>query len=388
MPQRRQYELYSAVLFAALLVVSGLLFQQLLTLMLGVIATVIAAIPLTILTDWFERRHISRPLGALVSVLLGLGVTGGLLFVLIPPLAEQGKAFIDQAPDIMAQLQQLLHKLTGIGAGKIGAGAEQITDRYVEQPQKIIGPLASLSLGLLGVFGTLLFMLITAYYMAVNPQPLINGLLRLFHPGRRAQATRILARVKKVWIGWLEGVALDMLISGVLIYLGLRLVGLDFALVFAAVSALLVVIPYFGAIIGGIFPILFALTDSPGKALLVMLIYLVIQQVEGGLIMPLIMAQRVKLHPALIAIGVVVVGQLFGIVGLLIAVPLISLLTILVEELWVNPLEEGGRAILAPPASDADAPVDDGAPTTELLADNPPAGTPLAEDAADTPDHD
>jgi predicted PurR-regulated permease PerM len=147
-------------------------------------------------------------------------------------------------------------------------------------------------------------------------------------------------RLRKSWVGWMQGVVVDMLVSGVLLYIGLTLIGLDLAIFFAVFGALLVVIPYFGSVIGGIPPVLFALTDSPEKALLALGVYIAVQQIEGNLIIPLVMAQRVKLHPALIAIGVVVVGQLFGIIGLFVAVPIISMMVILADELWVKPNEE------------------------------------------------
>ncbi|HEY8465740.1 MAG TPA: AI-2E family transporter, partial [Solirubrobacterales bacterium] len=94
-----------------------------------------------------------------------------------------------------------------------------------------------------------------------------------------------------------------------------------------------------GAVLGAIPVTLFALADSPTKALLALGIYIIVQQIEGNVIIPLIMAQRVKLHPALIAIGVIVVGQLFGFIGLFVAVPILSAIVILIEELWVKPME-------------------------------------------------
>jgi predicted PurR-regulated permease PerM len=96
-------------------------------------------------------------------------------------------------------------------------------------------------------------------------------------------------------------------------------------------------VPYFGAVAAGIPPVLFALTDSPEKALLTLGVYLLAQQIEGNLTIPLVMSQTVKLHPAVIAVGVIVVGQLFGFVGLFVAVPILSLIVILVDEVWVKP---------------------------------------------------
>ena len=130
-----------------------------------------------------------------------------------------------------------------------------------------------------------------------------------------------------------------MVLTFVLLWIALELIGLDFAIFFAVLSALLVVVPYFGAIAGAIPPTLFALTDSPGKALLVLGAYVLVQQIESNVTIPVVMAQRVRMHPAVIAIGVVVVGQLFGFIGLFVAVPILSLLVISVEEFWVKPVE-------------------------------------------------
>jgi predicted PurR-regulated permease PerM len=141
----------------------------------------------------------------------------------------------------------------------------------------------------------------------------------------------------------MEGVAIDMLATFVLLSIGLTVIGLDFAIFFAVLSALLVVVPYFGSIAGGIPPVLFALTDSPGKALLTLGIYIAVQQFESNITIPLVMSQRTRMHPAVIAIGVVVVGQLFGFVGLFVAVPILSLLVITTEEFWVKPIEESYR---------------------------------------------
>jgi predicted PurR-regulated permease PerM len=155
-------------------------------------------------------------------------------------------------------------------------------------------------------------------------------------------------RLRSSWIGWLQGVLFDMFISGTLLYIGLTIIGLDFAILFAVITALLVVVPYFGAILGALPPVLFALTDSPGKALAVLIVYVVVQQIESNVIIPVVMSRTVRLHPALIAIGVVMVGQLFGIVGLFVAVPIISMAVILTEEYWVKEVEAAHERRTAP----------------------------------------
>jgi predicted PurR-regulated permease PerM len=243
-------------------------------------------------------------------------------------------------PGIVTNLEEMYADLTGQDSGEVGDQVEQFVERITDDPDRLIGPITSIGLNIAGIAAALVLILITAYYMAVRPGPLVDGLVSLAPPNRRAHVRHVLDRLRAAWIGWMEGVAIDMILTFVLLFVGLTIIGLDFAIFFAVLSALLVVVPYFGAIAGAIPPTLFALTDSPGKALVVLGVYILVQQIESNVTIPVVMAQRVKLHPAVVAIGVVVVGQLFGFVGLFVAVPILSLVVIVVEEFWVKPVEQ------------------------------------------------
>jgi predicted PurR-regulated permease PerM len=350
---------YRAVLLAAALLVFGLVFRQLLTLMLAVLMTIVIAIPLAAIATRLERRGVPRPIGALAGLLGGLAVIALLIYLLIPPFIDETNQFVDDVPGIVDNLRNQIHDVTGAKPAEIGDRVQDFAQRYTDDPARLIGPITSIGLNVAGVIGAFVLMLITAFYMAIRPEPLVGGLLRLLPPDRRAHGRFVLERLRRSWIGWLQGVAVDMLLTGVLLYVGLRIVGLDFAILFAVLSAILVLIPYFGAITGAIPPTLFALTDSPGKALLVLGVYVLVQQVESNLTIPIVMSQTVRLHPAVIAIGVVVVGQLFGLLGLFVAVPILSLVVIGVEEFWVKPMEEAHRLRGSPeaePAPGEDAP--------------------------------
>jgi predicted PurR-regulated permease PerM len=339
---------YRAVALAAALLVLGLLFRQLATLMLAVLMTIIIAIPLSAGATRLERLGIPRAIGALATLLAGLAVVAGVLALIIPTFVDETNTFVDDVPGIVTDLEETIGEITGDRPGEVGDKVQRFLRRYTDDPQRLIGPITSIGVSVAGVAAAILLMLITAYYMAVRPQPLVDGVLRLVPPSRRDHALHVMQRLRGAWIGWMQGVVFDMFISGTLLYVGLTLIGLDFALVFAVLTALLVVVPYFGAIAGAIPPVLFAFTDSPGKALAVLIVYVAVQQVEGNLVIPLVMARTVRLHPAVIAIGVVVVGQLFGIVGLFVAVPIISTMVILTEELWVKELEEAHQRRATP----------------------------------------
>ena len=339
---------YRAVLIAAGLLVLGLLFRQLVTLMVAVLMTVLLAIPLSAFATRLERRGVPRIIGALTGLLLFLSTLAGMLALLIPPFVDEVEEFVDDVPGIVDDLGEDLHDLTGADSGEIGEEVQDFLQGFVDEPEKLIGPITSIGLGVAGALGALLLMLVTAFFMAANPRPLVDAAVSLVPPPHRGRARDIGERVRASWVGWMQGLAVDMTVTGVLLYIGFRLIDLDFAILFATLAALFTVVPYYGAFASGLPAVLFALADSPGKALATLLVYVAVQQFEGNVTVPVVMARAVKLHPAMIAVGVIVVGQLFGAVGLIVSVPILTAIVILVDELWVKPMDERATG---PPAS-------------------------------------
>src|SRR5215207_8800209 len=240
---------YRAVLLAAGLLLFGLVFRQLVTLLLAILVTVIVAIPLAAAAQRMERFGIPRPVGSLLTLLGGIGAIGLVIYLLIPPFVDQTNQFVDDVPSIVDNLEKVYADVTGQSAGEVGDKVQRFFERYTDDPDRLIGPLTSIGLNVAGVLGALVLILITSYYMAIRPEPLVEGLVRLAPP-RREHVREVLSRIRSSWIGWMEGVAIDMLVTGVMLYVALTIVGLDFAIFFAVLSALLVVVPYFCAIAG------------------------------------------------------------------------------------------------------------------------------------------
>jgi predicted PurR-regulated permease PerM len=324
---------YRTVLLAAALLLAWRLFMQLTVLLLAIVLAVIIALPLDIGTTWLQRRlKVPRALGAPVLMLLALAVLGGLLALLVPRVVSQAQAFVDELPWLLDALpgnRALLADLNVVG----------LLQGYLDQPLRLIGRVTNVLTTLAAVVGGVLLVVFAAVYMAIRPEPLVDGLVRLVVPGRRDTALRILRRLRATWLGWLRGVVVDATLTGALTYLGLSLIGLDYALIFAVLTALLETIPYIGPIVATVPPVLFALTQSVELAVLTLVVFVIIQQLEGHLIVPLVMSRTVELHPALLAFGVVLIGAFLGVMGLLLAVPILAGIVVLVQELWVRPKE-------------------------------------------------
>ncbi len=325
----------------------GLLFRELVTLLVGVLVTVLFSIPVAAAATRLERHRVPRPLGALLAIVGILGVLASVIALILPTFIDQADEFTDAVPGMVDDIEREVTDLTGAEPGEVGEEIQSHLEDIADDPAQLVGPIAAIGLGVAGFLAATVLGLITAYYIAVRPQPLIDGALSLFPPARREWALAVGNRIRTAWIGWMKGVVIDMLANGLMIYAGLSLIGLDFALAFGVLAGLFTVVPYFGPIAASIPPIAYGLAQSPEQALLVAITFLIVQQIEGNLTIPLVMAQTVRLHPALIAIGIVVMAQLLGFVGLFVAVPILSLLVIVVDEIWVKPTE--ARAQPQPP---------------------------------------
>jgi predicted PurR-regulated permease PerM len=329
-------------------VVAGLVFQQLVTLVLAVLIVVIIALPLGAFATALGRLGIPRAVGVVIGLLIGFGLLALLITAIIPVFSHEINRFVNSLPGIVDSLRHKLGQLTGTSPSKTGQQIQHFVNGYTHHPSRLLGPIASIGTSVAAALAAIVVVLLTAVYTAIQPEPLLNGIVRIVPPRRRPQARHILDRLGTAYLGWLRGLVVGMLLLGVATYLGLRLVGLDFAAFFAIFTAIAMIVPYFGALASSIPPILYALTISPGKAVIVTVIYVAAHQLEGNLIQPLVMARAVELHPAVVAVGVVAVERLFGFIGLIIAVPILATIRVLIDELWIKPMEERTLTVAAP----------------------------------------
>ena len=330
---------YRVIGLAAALAVTALVAQQLLTVLLGAVLAIILSLPLSNAAAFAQRRGFSRALGALLALIAGFAVIGALAFAVIPAFVGQATQFAQRLPVILASADRYLHGIIGHKTRSLSAQLSTFVNGYVHHPVRLVGPVEEIGLTALGIVIALVVIVVAAFLIACNPALLVNGFLRVLPERSQPVARDVLERVRVAWLGWMRAVGLDMLVLGGLLYLGMLIIGLNFAIGFAVFSAFMTIIPNYGSVISAIPPILAGLAVSPGKALLVLIVYLIVNQIEGNLILPLIMSRTVEMHPAVVTIGLLVMAALFGLIGVLIAIPLLSLFMILVQALWIEPQE-------------------------------------------------
>lgn len=265
----------------------------------------------------------------LLAVLAGLGILAG------PGLAQEAgklrQALVEQAHGLHDRLAQspwgqfILRAVpTSLGGDKQGGEAAL--------PSGFAGSVAGFLGSALGVFGTVAVVLIAAIYLAAAPGTYVNGAMRLVAVEHRPKAKTLCVAAGEALWAWSAGQALDMLVVGLLSWLGLWLIGVPLALVLGVVAGLMNFVPYIGAIAGAVPAIIIAFSVGSTQGLETAALYAIIQGFEGNVMAPLIQKRAVNLPPGLTILAQTAFGAILGIGGLIFATPLTAALLAVMTE--------------------------------------------------------
>lgn len=200
-------------------------------------------------------------------------------------------------------------------------------------------PLAS---GLLGWLANIALILVIGIYLAADPHTYLDGAVRLLPPPRRKRGRQIINAAGEDLRKWLLAMTLDMLFLGTVTGVGLYLIGVPVAFALGILSGVSVFVPYIGPIVAVVPGLLIALSVSPTLALWAAVVYIVAQQLEGNISLPLLQRWSVRMPPAISLLAIVAFGLLFGLWGVLLATPLAVVTLRIVRMAYVEDfLEEG-----------------------------------------------
>lgn len=296
--------------------------------------------------DLLSHKGLKRGWGTLI-VLGSLTLVLALAVVALAPVIDsQARQLIELFPTILSDVQGLVGELENA----VGLQTQILpsSQQFLESVRNFLsGDTVSTAVGVgasaAHVLSLVIVVLISTIYIVSQPTPLVNGFVALFPAGRRQRVREILGEMYKAVQRWLLGQLAYMAIIGLLFTIAWSLIGIPFALLLGLLSGLLAFIPVIGPLVSVIPPILLALIDEPIKALWVVLVYLGIQSIESHVVHPLVMSRAVSLHPAIIVFVLLIMGTLFGFIGVLLAIPLVAALNVLVRELWIERMDRLGK---------------------------------------------
>ena len=301
---------HRTIIFTVLFLIGlGLLYQIreiLVTLFVSLI--LMSAINPTV--DRLEKFHLPRWLAILIPYLAIILIVGGMMAMMITPLIEQTASFINKSifylkdvgnfgidPNMVAsQLNQL---------GSIPANIVRITMNFFSNLIAIIA---------------LFFM---TFYLLLERKNLNHYLIAIFGDGKEKDALMIVNNIEKRLGGWVRGELTLMVIIGLMSYIGLRLLGVEFALPLVILAGLLEILPNIGPVISAIPAVLTGLMISPMMALAILALYFLIHQSENTLITPKVMQKVVGINPLVTILSLAIGFKLAGVSGAILAIPVV-----------------------------------------------------------------
>ncbi|MEH0841204.1 AI-2E family transporter [Micromonospora sp. CPCC 205711] len=323
--------------------------------LIWVVVAAFFAVALNSLVDRVQRRIVRRRAAATLLVFLAAVVTLAALGVLIVvPLLDELARFADRAPDLLREARA--------GRGPVGELLErfhlrQYVEAHADQFQRFGGQLGRSTVGLVrgtvqGVAGVLT-VVVLAYLMVVQGPRITAGTLALAGGARAERLRRIGRASARTITGYLSGNLLISLICGLATFVVLALTGVPFAAVIALLVAIADLIPLVGATLGAIVAGGAGFLHSPTAGVVVLVFFVVYQQVENHLLQPVIMSRAVQLNPLTVLVSVLLAAELSGLLGALLAIPAAGIARILLREFVPANRQAGSVPAAAGPADRA-----------------------------------
>jgi len=182
----------------------------------------------------------------------------------------------------------------------------------------------------------LYIILFLGIFFTASPSLYKNGILLLVPRPKKELGKHIMDRISISLKGWLKGMMVSIVLITILISVTLSIIGIPVAMVLGLITGILELIPNLGSLLAMIPGVLLALTISTNTAILVALVYIVAQTITANIVTPLIQKKIINLPPALTLISQLIMGTLSGALGIILAVPLLAIVIILVDELYVK----------------------------------------------------
>jgi predicted PurR-regulated permease PerM len=326
--------------------------------------------------DFLEKHKVRRGIGAPVTLLVLLGMLFGLGAMVAPAIKKQSGEIAQELPKAIDQIEKKLgnskaSKALGLspqtkpaapqqggqpqgqpqGGQQQQGGAKPPEQQGGAKPQEQHGGLSS-QLGkevrgatkflfpiissVFGAVGGVIIVLFIAMYIAADPGLYRQGLVHMVPHKSRARANEVLVTLAKTLQQWIIARGIAMVAIGLITGIGLALLNVKGAAALGVLAGLLELIPFFGPFVSAIPAIGIALVDSPQKAVAVIVLYIIIQQLEGNVITPLILEKKLDIPPVLTVVGVSAMGIVFGVLGMLVAEPLLAAVLVLTKMLYVQ----------------------------------------------------
>ncbi|MFC7394366.1 AI-2E family transporter [Scopulibacillus cellulosilyticus] len=293
--------------------------------------------------DFLERRGVKRIVSILVLYILIIDIIALIVTSVIPPLKEQIQSLIINIPKLSNEIQEIIHKVTQSKivhkAGEsLNTDINKIAKNLTSQLSKYA---AGFSQGILAFVSTLTEVVLSIavlpfllFYLLKDGKKLPDYFVTLLPNRTRHEAKEILGDMNHALSAYIRGQIFVAICIGILLFIGYTIIGLNYALLLAVVAMVTNVVPYVGPIVAISPAIIIAIVTSPFMIVKLAIVWVVVQLLEGKVISPQIMGKSLHVHPITVIFVILTAGNLFGLVGIILAVPGYAVLKVIVVHLY------------------------------------------------------
>lgn len=284
--------------------------------------------------NFLVEKKIPRVVSCIIIYVILIGAIFLLLGLVIPNFIDQVKELINATPTILKELKELLENVfSNTDSATIADIKKSIfktignigNDISVTLPETLIGQTKIV----ISYFTTFVLGLMISFYLLYDYDKISKNIYRFIPKNQHDNARDLINRINHSLRGYVQGLLLVMLLVFISQAIGLSLAGLKAPLIFALFCAITDIIPYFGPWIGAVPAIIVGFTISPVVGVFTIVSIVVVQTLENNFYQPLIMGHTMELHPVTIMLGLLIFGHFFGIIGMIVATPLVATLKII-----------------------------------------------------------
>jgi len=269
-------------------------------------------------------KKIGRIPSVIALLLIIIAVIALVVYMLIPPISDQITQLVNNAPSYLERIQFLK-----VYAPTLQDSLTTITSSTGTITQGFV----SITAGVFGGIITFLTAIVLFVYMLIDEQVLKNFIYSLTPPEKKEQVVEVLRKVASKVGDWFRGQVILGVIIAFIDLIGLLIINVPYALTLAVIAGILKIVPTIGPIIAGVLATIVAFTDSPIKALIVIVFFIAVQQLENSFIVPKVMQKAVGLSPVIIIIAILVGAKLLGVAGAILAIPIAASISVVLNEL-------------------------------------------------------
>ena len=330
MGSERRMRTDTILLTAGLLLIGYLLGEVILL----VFAAVVFAVGLDGISQSLSGRLNIKRGWALLAVVTGItAIIIGAIALTAARLVQQFQEISQTVLDVYEQVQEWL---ADRGVLEYIDGLEINGGENGEALGEMAGQVMTYGMSAIGAVSSLMILIVLTLFLAGNPELYRRGAIRIVTPEKREMVADTLSSLAHALRWWFLGQLVSMALLGVTVGLGLFLMGIELWFALAVLTALLTFIPFLGPLIATVPIVAVGFTEGMETGLIVLAGYIVIQTVEGNIIVPMIHQKAVDLPPALLISVQVLLSLIFGVVGLILAAPLTIVAMVSVQKLWIE----------------------------------------------------